>query len=194
MNFDSLKKAMEIKISETISDSEFEQFSSHLKTFHFKKKEFLIERGQEAQYIYFVDSGLIYSYYEDENAESHINQFATEGYWISDLYSFFGNHHADIFVEALEPSVCFALDKCDFENAVRSVAKFERFFRILIQNAYIHYQQRITKVFADNAETRYLELVKQHPDLVQRVPQYLLASYLGIKPQSLSRIRQNLYR
>jgi CRP-like cAMP-binding protein len=74
--------------------------------------------------------------------------------------------------------------------ACRNIPKFEHFFRILLQNAYIHSQQRIAKTFSEDAEHRYVALLQQQPDLTQRVPQYLIASYLGIKPQSLSRIRQ----
>ena len=80
----------------------------------------------------------------------------------------------------------------DFEKACKEIPKFESFFRILVQNGYLSSLQRIAKSFTDDAEQRYLSLIKQQPDLEQRVPQYLVASYLGIKPQSLSRIRHNL--
>lgn len=92
----------------------------------------------------------------------------------------------------MEETEILAISKTNFEKALQDIPKFERFFRILIQNAYIQSQHRIAKNYSDDAEHRYLALIKQQPDLLQRVPQYLVASYLGIKPQSLSRIRQNL--
>ncbi|PZU85860.1 MAG: hypothetical protein DI529_09325 [Chryseobacterium sp.] len=193
MGFENLQKMIEGKIGEKLTDEDFSQFQSYLKTFHFKKKEIILEKGNPAQYIYYIESGLIYSYYEDDEAESYINQFATEGYWISDLSSFFGNDSSVVTLETIEATTCYALEKCDFENVIRAIPKFERFFRILLQNAYIHLQQRFTKVFSDDTEKRYQAFVKRYPDLVRRVPQYLIASYLGVKPQSLSRIRKNIH-
>lgn len=110
---------------------------------------------------------------------------------MADLYSFLSDRPAIFTIEALETTTLFAIKQTDFENTCRQVPKFEHFFRILIQNAYVNSQQRIAKTFSQDAGNRYLALIKQQPDLLQRVPQYLIASYLGIKPESLSRIRKN---
>ncbi|MCB9248791.1 MAG: hypothetical protein H6613_09715 [Ignavibacteriales bacterium] len=115
-------------------------------------------------------------------------QFVTEGKVCRNLY----------FVDA-GATHTFIIDKkgethADFEKACEQISKFEVFFRILVQNGYLSSLQRIARSFSEDAEQQYLSLIKNHPHLSQRVPQYLVASYLGIKPQSLSRIRQNLVK
>jgi len=110
------------------------------------------------------------------------------------MYSFFSGNQAIFNVETLEPSTLFAMKHVDFKKACEQIPKFEMFFRILVQNGYLSSLQRIANSFSEDAEQRYLMLIKNHPNLLQRVPQYLVASYLGIKPQSLSRIRQNLLK
>jgi len=95
-------------------------------------------------------------------------------------------------VEALETTRVLVLNKENFDKACAEMPIFERFFRILIQNAYISLQYRLAKTTSEEAENRYLDFSARHPDFIQRIPQYLIASYLGIKPQSLSRIRKEL--
>ena len=140
----------------------------------------------------FVDSGATHTFIIDKKGEAHTVQFGFEGYWVGDMYSFFSGNPAIFNVETLEPTTLFAMKHVEFEKACEQIPKFEMFFRILVQNGYLSSLQRIAKSFSEDAEQRYLMLIKNHPDLPQRVPQYLVASYLGIKPQSLSRIRQNL--
>jgi CRP-like cAMP-binding protein len=187
-----IKINIEHKINEKLTDEEFQKFSDLLQIKHLKKKEQIVVEGKVTSYIYFVSSGILHTFITDNSGENHTIQFGFAGYWLTDLYSFFSGKPAIFNIEALENTELYALSHRDFEKACREIPKFEHFFRVLIQNAYIHSQQRLAKSFIDDAEHRYLELVKQQADMVQRVPQYLVASYLGIKPQSLSRIRQNL--
>lgn len=133
--------------------------------------------------------GSCYSYILDKKGDKHAVQFSLEGYWISDLYSFYSDRNAIYNIEALEPLSVLMLNKEGFEKACDSISCIDRFFRILIQNAYIALQYRLAKTNSEDAEKRYTEFSKTHPDFIQRIPQYLIASYLGIKPQSLSRIR-----
>ncbi len=187
-----IKNNIEQKLNQTLTEYEYETFQSFLVPIKIEKKSQLVFEDKVCKYLYFVEQGVLHSYLTDDNGENHTIQFGFEGHWISDLYSFVSNTPATFNIEALEETEILAISKTNFEKALQDIPKFERFFRILIQNAYIQSQHRIAKNYSDDAEHRYLALIKQQPDLLQRVPQYLIASYLGIKPQSLSRIRQNL--
>lgn len=188
-----IREDIEKKIAQPLSDEEFNFFNGLLRSKIIARKEILISEGDCCPHIYFVEKGLLCSFLTDDAGEAHVVQFALEGYWISDLYSFFSGKPAIYTVEALEDCQLLVLDKRGFEAACDHLNKFERFFRILVQNAYVQAQYRIARTFSADAGQRYLELVERHPDIVQRVPQFLIASYLGVKPQSLSRIRKQIF-
>ena len=187
-----IRDNIEQKLNQTLTEDEYERFMKFVEPIRVEKKSQLLSNDKVCKYLYFVESGILHSYLTDDNGENHTIQFGFEGYWISDLFSFISNNPAIFTIEALEETKLLAISKINFEKALNEIPKFERFFRILLQNAYIQSQLRIAKNYINDAEHRYLTLIKQQPDLLQRVPQYLVASYLGIKPQSLSRIRQNL--
>jgi len=190
----SLRINIEKTIQQKITDTEFEQFLKLVFEKTFDKKDFLVEEGNECNYIYFINKGSCYSYITDNKGEKHAVQFALEGYWISDLFSFFSDKKAIYTIEALEQLNVIALNKKNFKKACDNIPVFDRFFRVLIQNAYVSVQYRLAKTNSEDAEKRYFEFSKLHPDFIQRIPQYLIASYLGIKPQSLSRIRNESFR
>ncbi|SDM18643.1 cAMP-binding domain of CRP or a regulatory subunit of cAMP-dependent protein kinases [Daejeonella rubra] len=186
---DLLRQNIQRTIGKLVKDEEFELFSSYLFTRTFDKKSFLAEEGEHCKYVYFILKGSAYSYFVNEHGEKHAMQFALEGYWITDHFSFFSGKPGIYSIETLEPSKILVLNRENFENICNSNHHFEHFFRILIQNAFISQQYRLAKTNSEDAEHRYHEFSKLHPDFIQRIPQYLIASYLGIKPQSLSRIR-----
>lgn len=186
----TLRSNIEKTINQAITDTEFEQFSKLMVERSFDKKDLLIEEGHAGNYIYFIEQGSCYSYMTNEKGDKQAVQFALEGYWISDLYSFFSSRKAIYSIETLEPTKVLALNKESFQKACDTIPRFDRFFRVLIQNAYVSVQYRLAKTNSEDAEKRYSEFSRSHPDFVQRIPQYLIASYLGIKPQSLSRIRK----
>lgn len=188
----TLKKNIEKTIGRVLFYDEFQAFKEVLSEKRFEKKASLLEEGQTCKYIYFISKGSCYSYMTDEKGERHAISFALEGYWISDLYSFFSNDVAIYGIEMLEVGEVLVLNKKGFQLACDSIPVFERFFRILIQNAYVASQYRIAKTNSEESEARYREFSELHPDFAQRIPQYLIASYLGIKPQSLSRIRKEM--
>jgi CRP-like cAMP-binding protein len=150
----------------------------------------LAEHGTICNHVYFLLEGAAYSYITDPKGNKHALQFALENYWISELYSFFSGRNAIYTVETLEPCKLIVLNKENFQLACSTIPVFNCFFRILIQNAYVSQQYRIAKANSEEAEKRYEEFSRQNPHFLQRIPQYLIASYLGIKPQSLSRIRK----
>jgi CRP-like cAMP-binding protein len=188
-----IRTNIESKIGKPLTDEEFALFSGLLQPKTIAPKEMLIHEGNRCANLYFVEKGALYSYLTDNAGNAHVVQFALEDYWISDLYSFFSGKPALYTIEALEPCQLLVLDKTGFQTVCDSLPKVERFFRILIQNAYVSSQYRIARTFSAEAEQRYCELVELNPDIVQRVPQFLIASYLGVKPQSLSRIRKKIF-
>lgn len=188
-----IRNNVESKIGKPLTEEEFDLFSGLLQPKTIAPKEILIHGGDRCSNLYFVEKGALYSYLTDNAGNTHVVQFALEDYWISDLYSFFSGKSALYTVEALEPCQLLVLDKTGFQTACDRLPKVERFFRILIQNAYVSAQYRIARAFSAEAEQRYCELVELNPDIVQRIPQFLIASYLGVKPQSLSRIRKKIF-
>ena len=183
-----------IKSKISISDDEMEAFLAMTKLSVVKKNDFLLKEGDVVNYIAFINKGVLYSYSIDEKAEKHIIQIALENHWISDLYSFLSGDPALFTVQAIEEAEVLLLSKNDFLKACDTIPAFERFFRILIQNAYVHAQRRVSRIYRDSAEERYLRFMEENPEIIQRIPQHYIASYLGVKPQSLSRIRKNLDR
>ena len=190
-----LRSHIEKVLNQPITDAEFGQFLELTFQKSYDKKALLAEEGNVCNYIYFIEEGSCYSFMTDHKGEKHTIQFALEGYWISDLYSFFSSRKAVYTLEALENTKVLALNKENFQKACDSIPCFDRFFRILIQNAYVSLQYRLARTNSEEADIRYDEFSKLHPEFIQRIPQYLIASYLGIKPQSLSRIRkENAHR
>jgi CRP-like cAMP-binding protein len=188
---DHLKDSIEAKIR--LSDTEYAQFKAFFIKKTVKKKDLLVREGDISRNTFFIEKGAMCVYSIDNDGEMHVVQFGFEGYFIGDLYSFYTGKPALYSIEALEDCEILQIDYETQERAYEKIPKIERFFRLLVQNAYINAQLRIAKTFSDSAEDRYLTLIKRHPDILQRVPQYLVASYLGIKPQSLSRIRKQIF-
>lgn len=158
----------------------------------FDKKTLLATEGETCKYLYFILQGTAYSYISNEQSEKHAVQLALEGYWITDHYSFFTKNPGIYSIETIEPTEALLMNRETFEKACSSSHAIEHFFRILMQNAFVALQYRLAKTNSEDAEHRYLELSQLNPHFVQRIPQYLIASYLGIKPQSLSRIRKDI--
>ena len=173
-----------------ISYEEVAKFRSYFEEMTIKRKNHLFTSGEICKYQYFVQEGLLRAYYLNEKGEDVTIQFAFEEHWVGDLFSFYSGEKSNLNIEALEDSKLLYIGRDNMEKALLKIPKLERFFRILIQKAYVVTQQRLARTFIQDASSRYKQLTKQHPDILQRVPQYHIASYLGIKPQSLSRIRK----
>ena len=186
-----LKENIEKTIGAKLSEKDWDAFSKLVVERSIEKKNTLTTEGEICNEVYFLLEGTAFSYISDSKGNKHVLQFALEGFWITDLYSFFSGRKSIYRIETLESCKVLVLTKENFEFACKNIPVFNCFFRILIQNAYIAQQYRIAKANSEEAETRYEEFSKLYPHFIQRIPQYLIASYLGIKPQSLSRIRKN---
>ncbi len=175
-----------------LTAEEKDQFTSVIQIKKLRKKQYLVQEGDVCRFEAFINKGSMRSFSIDDKGYEHVVLFGIEDWWIGDLYSFFTQTPSRYNVEALEDSELFCLDKPSLEKLYSDVPKFERFFRILIQNAFIAQQQRIIANMSQSAEQRYHDFINRYPQFEKRFPQYQVASYLGIKPESLSRIRRSI--
>ena len=182
------------KITELVSLSE-EDFN-FCKTLFFPKKlrkrQYLLQEGDVCKYNTFVSKGLLRSYTIDNKGTEHILQFAFEGWWIADIYSFLTEKPSSFNIEALEDCELLLLTKPSMELLLEKIPVFERYFRILIQNNLIATQKRLMGTLSETAEEKYTNLINNFPGCLQRVPQHMIASYLGITKETLSRIRSQM--
>jgi CRP-like cAMP-binding protein len=173
----------------SLSPHEADLFTGALKVRSLLRRQFLLQAGDVCRYDHYVAAGCLRSFYVDDNGNEHTLHFATEDWWITDLESFLHQSPARVHIEALEPSWVLQVDKPSLERLYVTVPAMERFFRILHQQAYLAQNRRILNNISMNGEERYNDLLQRYPGLVQRVPQKHIASYLGITPVFLSRIR-----
>lgn len=175
-----------------LNPSEIEEFHSLLMEKKVSAKEFLIEPGKEVLYEYYVVKGCLKAYYLDKKGNKHILQFAVEDWWISDFEAFFKGEPASLHIEAIEDSYLLGIKKEILEPLYERIPKFERFFRIKTTNAFVALRSRILSSLQLDARERYLDFCATYPSIEKRVPNYHIANYLGITPESLSRIRKSL--
>lgn len=188
--FELLKAHIQRRVQ--LTEAEFEtctRFFTHRKL---RKRQFLLQEGEVCRAIAFVNSGCLRAYTVDHKGEEHIIQFAIEDWWISDLNSYLTGKPATYTIDALQDSEALLLERSARDQLLESVPKMERFFRLLQESNYIATHRRINETLSSSAEERYLAFLKTYPALVEQVPQSQIASYLGITPQSLSRIRKEL--
>lgn len=158
----------------------------------FKKRSFLFRQGEISRYVGFVNKGCLRYYYIDEKAGEHILYFAFEEWWVGDLNSFYMNEPSPNCLQALEDCELFLFSLSSFEAARKAIPAFDEFITIKHRKAYTATQQRSLEANAATAEEKYKKLLASSPDIFQRVPQHYIASYLGIAPESLSRIRKKI--
>ena len=156
------------------------------------KGQFIVQQGDICQTENFVIKGCLKTFFVDPEGSEHIVMFAIENWWTSDLGSFINQTPADYNVQCLEDSevIQFSLEK--LEHLYFQLPQLERFFRIIIQKAYVASEKRLIRNFSQSAQERYQKFREQYPQIEQRVPQYMIASYLGITKEFLSKIRSQL--
>ena len=188
--FSLLKKHITSKVP--LTDEEFDICSKYFIQKNLKKHQFLLNEGDVCRYIGFVNSGCLREYKIDNKGVEHILQFAIEDWWVSDLHSFLSGLPATYNIDALQYSEILLLERSAREELLDNCPKLERFFRMLIESNHVATNQRISDSLSATAEERYLKFIKTYPKLLEQLPQNQIASYLGITPQSLSRIRKEL--
>ena len=161
------------------------KFHSHL----FLKRQFALQHGDVCEYFDFVVRGCLRLYKVDDKGAVHVLQFATEGYWILDLTSFHKRLKSELDIDALEDTVVLRIAYEDLIDLYMKAPKFNRIFRVLLENHFMQQQERIGQLFSSTAEERYRSFLETYPHLPNRIPQVHIASYLGVTPEFLSRIR-----
>ncbi len=165
---------------------------SKIKLRKYLKGQFVIQNGDVCRHENFVLSGCLKTFYIDNEGQEHIVMFAIENWWTADLGSFITQTPADLNVQCLENSELVQIHYNDLQQLYIDIPKLERFFRIIIQKAFVAAQKRIINNFSLSAMDRYIQFREQYPKIEQRVPQYMIASYLGITKEFLSKIRSQL--
>lgn len=159
---------------------------------NYSKGETILRQGEQCKYTFFIAKGLMRAYTINENGKEHILQFAPENWFISDRSSVLFNDPSSQFIEAVEDTEAILIESDIFEQLAELSAEFRHFNLFLLHNHIRHLQKRINQLLSASAEERYMDFIKMYPNIMLRVPQWMIASYLGITPESLSRVRKDL--
>jgi CRP-like cAMP-binding protein len=173
----------------TLTDEECVVISSKLRTVNVKKKQVLLQEGQVARDVAFVLSGCLKSYAVDENGFEHILQFAPAEWWITDMHSFIAERPAHLTIDAIADTEIILLSRKDQLALFEQVPKLERYFRILTENSLVSSRQRNIDFVSLTGKQRYENFCMTYPTLINEIPQKLIAAYIGITPEFLSKIR-----
>lgn len=181
-----------IKSKIEISDDELSVLQQFFTSKRLRKKQYLLQEGDVCKYIAFVTKGILRSYSIDDKGNEHILQFAFENWWISDMHSYFTGEPSIYTIDAIEDVEMLLITNAAKEQLLQQIPKMERYFRILFQNNIIAIQNRLVCSLSQSAEEKYKKMNDDYPAIIQRVPQHMIASFLGITPETLSRIRKQL--
>jgi CRP-like cAMP-binding protein len=175
-----------------LDQAEKNQLSERVKERKIKRKQFILQENDICRHYSFIAEGCFKMYGVDKSGKEHNLQFAAENDWIADLGSFYSEKPSKLYIEALEPSVIIQLEKKDLIFFYVNYPKFDRNFRVIIENKFIEIQNRVLQNISSTAEERYLAFLEQYPTLSNRLPGTQIASYLGVTPEFLSKIRKDI--
>ena len=164
----------------------------HLTPKKLRRKQYLLQEGDVCKNIAFVEKGALRTYTVDDLGTEHILQFALEGWTISDLYSFLTGEASTYNIDALEAAELVLVSKAAHEEMLQTIPKYGTYVRLQVTGAYIALQRRITSVLSLTTEERYKNFTATYPNIVQRVPQHMIASFMGLTPETLSRVRKRM--
>ncbi len=172
-----------------LTDEEKELVASKFQPRLYRKRQFILQEGDVCNVFNFVVSGCLRMYNIDESGTTHIIQFAIENWWISDKGSFYSQKPSALNIEAVEDTTVLQIKHDDLLDLYVKAPKFDRIFRVLVENSLIKMQERLLQNMGSDARIRYEEFLKQYPTLANRIPNTHIASFLGITPEFLSKIR-----
>lgn len=175
-----------------LTKDEENTIASYLVEKQYKTKTLLLNAGEVCKSSYFVKSGVLRSFTINDNIIEHILHFACKGWWIGDMYSLISQKPGHLFIEVLEDAEIIELSKENQEILYKEVPKLERFFRILTENSLVSHQERIMNNLSLTAEERFINFKNKYPELLQKVPQKYIASYLGVTPEFYSKMKKKL--
>ncbi|WP_179473962.1 Crp/Fnr family transcriptional regulator [Chryseobacterium sp. H1D6B] len=160
----------------------------------YRKKQYVLQEGDVCSQFNFIVRGCLRMYKIDEKGDTHIIQFAAENWWINDIGSFHKRKPSELCIDAIEDTMVLQISYEDLITLYTSAPKFDRIFRVLLENSFVTLQKRLLQNISSTAEERYLSFVEVHPHLSNRLPQTQIASFLGITPEFLSRLKSKLVK
>lgn len=172
----------------SLSEEEFEHFFSHFKVESFKKGEVIINEGDDVEKEYFVLSGCLKAFFMNDNIKMHILQFTMPTWWTSDYAALYNKTKATITIDCISDAEVLSITNEARENICRELHQVEYFFRWRTNKGYVAAQKRLLSFMNNDAKTRYEELLALYPALYNMVPKHLIAAYLGVSRETLSRL------
>ncbi|MCK8523486.1 Crp/Fnr family transcriptional regulator [Aquimarina sp. D1M17] len=181
-----------IKRYVTFSEKENNLFQSYLKPIKLKKKEFLLKAGQFCKSRFFITKGCVRLFYIDNKGNEQIIHFGIDNWWITDYESLITNKPTTLNIQAIEPTELLELPQEKFDELCDKVPQTERLFRKVMERTYIPILKRIEYIYSLKGEEQFRLFISENPEFTQRVPQYMIASYLGMSPEFVSKIRAKI--
>lgn len=175
-----------------LNSKEIEILTSFVKIKKVKRRQFILTEGETCKHYTFILEGCFKMYKTDAKGQEHNLQFSIENHWISDMGSFHNDTPSELYIEALEKSTIVQIKKKDLLHLYINYPKFDRYFRVLVEKAFINLQTRVLQNISFTAEERYLYFIEKHPALTHRISNVQIASYIGVTPEFLSKIRKNI--
>lgn len=173
-----------------LNEREVTVFNKYVETHLLKKKEFINPENSVCKQLYFVEKGCLRMYFINNKGVEQITQFALDGWWISDYQSFMNKTPSDYYIQAIEESTIVSIDNQNFDKLLIELPHLEKYFRIILQKAVAGAQHRSKLLYEMSKEEFYIHFSTSFPEFMLRVPQYMIASYLGLTPEYLSELRK----
>lgn len=169
-----------------------ELIKNYLTVKKLRKKQYLLQEGDVCKFVAFVENGAMRLYRVNEDGSEHIVLFAMDGFFITDLYSFLTNEVSSYNIDAIEDSELVIITKSASDELQKLSSKYQQFVIQATSEAYIQLERRITSIISLSLEERYKEFTTNYPDIIHRIPQHMIASYMGLTPETLSRVRKRI--
>jgi CRP-like cAMP-binding protein len=157
-----------------------------------RKRQYWLQEGDTCKSICVIEKGALRAFVLDESGDEHITAFALEGWTMGDLYSFIKEEPATLSIEAIENCELTLISKTAYNELLQKVPKFETYMRILMTDAYMALQKRTNDMISLPLEERYKSFIQIYPNLLQRFPQHMIASHMGLSPETLSRLKSKM--
>ncbi|RYE21965.1 MAG: Crp/Fnr family transcriptional regulator [Sphingobacteriaceae bacterium] len=178
----------------SLDKEESEDLISRFTERKIKRRQFILQEGDVCKHYIFVAQGCFRKYQIDQKGTEHNLQFTSEDDWIMEIDSFYNDRPSRVYIEAMEPSVILQIDKINLYHLFTHNQKFDRNFRVIVENRLVEHENRILQSISSTAEERYQFFIKQYPHLLQRLPSSQIASYLGITPEFFSNLRKRMLK